>query len=222
MRDVLLYGASRTDALDVLLAWRASTPGLHEFVPDFHRLQLEHWIWSKRADLGDRVIDVGVDVGHPRRWIAPGYQTLGLDAEDIRGDLLDLPLDDDSVDGFVLTEVLEHCTDPQQAINEVYRVLKPGGLLLVTSPFLWPQHATASYRDYWRFTDQGWIYLLRNFVGVHLVPCALTDEGSAAYEFLRVFECFGYADQVTISTGYLCEARKPWIAPAPTHDEARS
>jgi SAM-dependent methyltransferase len=210
MRDVLLYGASRTAALDTLLAWRESTPGLHEFVPDYHRLQLEHWIWRRRGDLGDRVIDVGVDVGNPRRWISPGYQTLGLgDAEDIHGDVLALPLDDNSIDGFVLTEVLEHCTDPPRAIREVWRVLKPGGLLLVTSPFVWPEHATANYRDYWRFTRQGWYLLLNRFADVHVVGCAMTDEGYNAYEIMRVFECFGFAELTHATTGYLCDARKP-------------
>jgi SAM-dependent methyltransferase len=209
MPDALLYGASRTAAFDALLAWRASTPDLHEFVPDYHRLQLEYWIWQRRLVLGDRVIDVGVDVGHPRRWIGPGYQTLGHDAEDIKGDLLDMPLADNSVDGFVLTEVLEHCTDPKRALCEVWRVLKPNGLLLVTSPFMWPEHDTQNYRDYWRFTRQGWLMLLDRYTDIRMVTCAFTDEGKNAYEILRVFECFGYAELVHATTGYLCEARKP-------------
>lgn len=209
MRDVLLYGASRADALGQLLDWKRDTPDLHEFVPDFHRLQLEHWIWTNRLGLGRHIIDVGVDVGHPRRWLGADYRTLGLSGEDIYGDLLDLPLNDDSVDGFVVTEVLEHCTDPHSAMAEIHRALKPGGRLLITSPFFWPQHATTNYQDYWRFTDQGWTLLLGGFVDVTITPCAWTPEGLWAYEFMRVFECFGFSDSVAATTGYLCEARKP-------------
>jgi hypothetical protein len=88
-------------------------------------------------------------------------------------------------------------------------VLKPGALLLVTSPFFWPQHATPAYRDYWRFTDQGWALLLQAFTGVTITPCGWTAEGASAYDFLRRFECMGFADQTHATTGYLCEARKP-------------
>jgi Methylase involved in ubiquinone/menaquinone biosynthesis len=208
-RDVLLYGLSQSVPAAQLLQWRETTPGLHDFpAPDFHRLQLEHWIWSHRAVLGPAVLDVGVYT--PRRYLGDGYITVGEHDEDIRGSLLALPFQDDTFDGVVLTEVLEHCTDPVGAVNQVRRVLKPGGLLLVTSPFVWPEHDVAGqYRDYWRFTRHGWELLLGAFTDVTITPCAWTDEGAAAYDVMRRFECFGFASQTQATTGYLCEARKP-------------
>jgi SAM-dependent methyltransferase len=206
-RDVLLYGLSQSEEQAYLLQWAQTTPGLHEFVPDYHRLQLEHWIWTHRAELGRDILDVGVY--NRRSWLGPGYLTFGENGEDVKGDLLALPFPDASLDGVVLTEVLEHCTDPVGAVRQVRRVLKPGGLLLVTSPFLWPWHGTADYQDYWRFTDQGWALLLKDFVDVTITACAWTTEGAAAYDFLRRFECWGFTNQVKATTGYLCEARKP-------------
>ena len=209
-RDVLLYGLSASEESAYLIQWMQTTPGLHAFVPDYHRLQLEHWIWSQRAELGTRILDVGVY--SPRRYLGDGYVTFGeagtSTTEDTKGDLLALPFIDATFDGVVLTEVLEHCVDPKAAIAEVGRILKPGGLLLVTSPFLWPDHRTADYADYWRFTEQGWRLLLADFVDVTITPCALTPEGAAAYDQLRRFECFGFANLTTITTGYLCAARR--------------
>lgn len=208
-RDVLLLGLSQSIPYAVLLQWMKHTPDLHEIpYPDFHRLQLEHWIWSQRHALGTDILDVGVY--YPRRWLGDGYITTGEHEEDKPGNLLALPFPDNSFDSVILTEVLEHCTDPQGGINQARRVLKPGGLLLVTSPFLWPQHAVeGQYQDYWRFTDQAWALLLRAFEDVQIIPCEWTDEGKAAYDFLRRFEGFGFATQTKATTGYLCSGRKP-------------
>lgn len=210
-RDVLLYGLSRSEEYAALIHWMQTTPGLHDFpAPDYHRVQLEHWVWSHREALGTDILDVGVY--NPRRYLGDGYITFGeletSTTEDAKGDLLSLPFHEAAFDGVILTEVLEHCVDPKAAMAEVLRVLKPGGLVLVTSPFLWPDHRTEDYKDYWRFTEQAWELLLSAFTAVQITPCALTSEGAAAYDFLRRFEAMGFASHTKITTGYLCSARK--------------
>lgn len=208
-RDVLLYGLSQSEDMAYLLKWAQTTKGLHEFpAPDPHRLQLEHWIWSNRDALGRRILDVGVY--NRRSYLGDGYVTFGEQDEDTRGDLLAMPFHTNSFDGVVLTEVLEHCVAPQAAMAEVCRILKPGGLLLVTSPFFWPTHGIeGEYKDYWRFTRQGWELLLAAFMEVQITACGWTMEGAAAYDFMRRFECQGFANQTEATTGYLCQARKP-------------
>ncbi len=59
------------------------------------------------------------------------------------------------------TEVLEHLPEPQRAVDEMFRVLKPGGTLLLTTRFLFPIHDAP--HDYFRFTKYGLRHLLRRF-----------------------------------------------------------
>jgi 2-polyprenyl-3-methyl-5-hydroxy-6-metoxy-1,4-benzoquinol methylase len=52
----------------------------------------------------------------------------------IQGDLTALPLESESLDGAVCMEVLEHVEDDRAAIQEIARVVKPGGLLVASVP----------------------------------------------------------------------------------------
>ena len=72
---------------------------------------------------------------------------------DIVGDIHDLPFEDNSKEAILCLAVLEHVHNPIKAMEELYRVLKPGGKLLIYVPFLYYYHAHEGYYgDYWRFT----------------------------------------------------------------------
>jgi SAM-dependent methyltransferase len=72
---------------------------------------------------------------------------------DIVGDLYNLPFADNSFDYIFSIYVLEHIAYPQAAINEMYRVLKPGGICYAFIPFIQGFHA--SPHDYVRLTKSG-------------------------------------------------------------------
>jgi SAM-dependent methyltransferase len=55
------------------------------------------------------------------------------------GDALRLPFPDDTFDRIIASEVLEHVSDDQVALDEVFRVLKPGGTLAATVPAWLPE-----------------------------------------------------------------------------------
>ena len=65
---------------------------------------------------------------------------------------------DDVADLVLCTEVLEHTKDPAFVIKELYRIAKQGGIVILTTPFVWPVHEAPN--DYYRFTNFGLVHLL--------------------------------------------------------------
>jgi len=85
---------------------------------------------------------------------------------DVVADITALPIADNSIDGFVCDNVLEHVDEPIKAVSELYRVLKPGAVGYVSTPFLYPFHA--SPYDYQRWTALGLQRLFREFTSVEV------------------------------------------------------
>jgi SAM-dependent methyltransferase len=80
---------------------------------------------------------------------------------DILADIASLPLADASVDGVICTYVLEHVADARACIDEIARVVKPGGHIYVAVPFLFPTHPDPL--DRWRWTLDGLRHSMRAF-----------------------------------------------------------
>jgi SAM-dependent methyltransferase len=68
------------------------------------------------------------------------------------------PLAAESVDHVLCTEVLEHVFEPDLVLAELYRVLKPGGTMLITVPFVWEEHDLPY--DYARYSLYGLQHLV--------------------------------------------------------------
>lgn len=101
-------------------------------------------------------VDVGAgtlrksDLVGSARYLATDVRHLA--SLDLVADATRLPLRDESVDIVLGLEVLEHVPDPRAIIREAARVLRPGGVLALSTPALFPRH---SEHDYVRFTPQG-------------------------------------------------------------------
>lgn len=74
----------------------------------------------------------------------------GQSATDVLGSAMNLPFADESFDVVICTEVLEHLHDPWMAMRECARVLKPGGRIFLTTPFINPLHEVP--HDFYRYT----------------------------------------------------------------------
>jgi len=62
-----------------------------------------------------------------------------------------LPFEDNRFESILCTQVLEHVEYPQRLIAESYRVLRPGGKLILTCPFIWELHERP--HDFLRFSE---------------------------------------------------------------------
>lgn len=89
---------------------------------------------------------------------------------DIIGDIHNLPFENNSQDAILCLAVLEHVENPIKAVEEIHRVLKPGGYSFIYVPFLYYYHAEAGYYgDFWRFTRDSLGWLAKPFSSVEIV-----------------------------------------------------
>jgi SAM-dependent methyltransferase len=83
----------------------------------------------------------------------------------------EIPVPDAHFDTIICNAVLEHVINPDEILLEFYRVLKPGGHLLLGVPFLQPEHKSPT--DYQRYTKDGLTHLVEK-AGFHVLnvkPC---------------------------------------------------
>lgn len=117
------------------------------------------------------VLDVGCADGWPKASLPPDVRYVGLDypatatgwygtRPDVFADAARIPFADQVFDAVILFDVLEHLEHPERAIAEIFRVLKPGGTLLMNTPFMYPLHDEP--RDFRRWTHHGHELLARN------------------------------------------------------------
>lgn len=116
----------------------------------FTRGHIESFLSRFKTD--GAVLDIGAG-GTEYASLFPNRTTLDIDPErnpDIVGDAEALPVADEAYDLVICSEALEHIKDPRRAVSEMNRVLKPGGIAVITTRFLFPIHDAP--HDYWRFT----------------------------------------------------------------------
>lgn len=98
-------------------------------------------------------------------------------------DAHDIPLPNNCFDAVIIQAVLEHVIEPSVVVEEIYRVLKPSGLVYSETPFM--QHVHEGAYDFTRFTELGHRYLFKKFQ--HIRAGALSGAGTQLQWSLEYF-----------------------------------
>jgi SAM-dependent methyltransferase len=118
--------------------------------------ELDRTLERLSGQLEGRVLDFGC-ADMPYRHLFSDYVGADLPGNpqaeiEIRPDGT-LPVEDGSIDAVLSTEVLEHVEDPRTYLDECFRVIRPGGRMLLSTPGIFVWHPDPV--DYWRWTSQG-------------------------------------------------------------------
>jgi SAM-dependent methyltransferase len=137
------------------------------------RRGLRRAIEARKGYLYGKMLDVGCG-SKPYRALFAVDDYVGLEIDtpqtrargiaDVWYDGKKFPFGDESFDSVLCNQVLEHIFTPDEFLREIHRVLKPGGHLLLTVPFVWDEHEQPY--DYARYSSFGLRALLEknNFV----------------------------------------------------------
>jgi len=144
-----------------VLSFLASTPLHPQWLLFRHEEQRFKNIAEQASGL---VLDIGCSEQKLREYLSKDCEYIGLDYPDtantmyktkptVYGDAQKLTFADNTFDTISFLEVLEHLSNPQAAIHECQRVLKPNGKLFFSMPFLYPVHDAPF--DFQRLTIHG-------------------------------------------------------------------
>ena len=133
---------------------------------------------SRISQEGSIILDVAPQVHEGIQEIAPQefvVETIDIDNQyspTICGDIcMPKSLPKNYYDAIFCTEVLEHVSNPFDAIKNLFSSLKPKGLIFLSSPFGFRIHGPLP--DNWRISEHGWKELLKEFEYVEIA--ALED-----------------------------------------------
>jgi SAM-dependent methyltransferase len=126
-------------------------------------------VYSNKIYLKGKLLDFGCGT-KPYKDIIDVEEYIGLDIEesghthkmdqiDVYYDGKTIPFEDNYFDSVLTSEVFEHVFNLEEILNEIFRVLKPGGYMVITVPFVWEEHEIPY--DFARYTSFGIEHLLK-------------------------------------------------------------
>lgn len=130
-----------------------------------HRLWIENQAFAATVPAGARVLDAGAGDGPYRALFGHAcYESADFEQVDKAYapstyvcDLAEIPVEDERFDYIVFNQVMEHLPEPGIVLDELHRVLRPGGRMIYTGPLFFEEHETPY--DFYRYTQYGLRYL---------------------------------------------------------------
>lgn len=158
------------------------------------RYYIDSFLAGHSKDLRGRVLEI-LNSDYTRRFGSQVEQADVLDIDPANRNatiIADLAaadsIRDDSFDCFILTQTLQLIYDVKSAIAHSYRILRPGGVLLVTIPAV-SRLAGDGYIDYWRFTPASCARLFGDVFGADQVTITAYGNVLSAVAFLEGMAC---------------------------------
>lgn len=150
------------------------------------------------SDLAGHIVGKTLDVGcgtkpYEHLYRSDVYVGLEIDTPENRAskradyyyDGNKFPFADESFDSVVANEVLEHVFNPDQFLNEVARVLRPQGQVLMTLPFVWDEHEQPY--DFARYSSFGIKSLLQRHGFEMIEQRKSTDDIRVIFQLLNAY-----------------------------------
>jgi glycosyltransferase involved in cell wall biosynthesis len=159
---VMKYTEEHEGGINWLKSFFKQFPGLYYSIWHFACPVLMLVNGPKRIKNYAKSNSVILDVGSGPERLDPDFINVDIypfPEVDIVADAAKLPFRDNSIDGVVSESVLEHVADPLIVAAELKRILKPGGYIYVSAPFIHPYHASPD--DFNRWTISGLKHLFK-------------------------------------------------------------
>jgi 2-polyprenyl-3-methyl-5-hydroxy-6-metoxy-1,4-benzoquinol methylase len=149
----------------VRLSKLISRKGLYEFLArEFAAIKADERVLTIGA--GGEVQELLAEYSKRQNFSVTSFDIDQRYEPDILGDVCTFDFGDRSYDVIVLSEVLEHVHSPHLAMQNIHHLLKNGGRLILTVPFIFPIHERP--HDYFRYTRYGLEFLLSEFKEVEI------------------------------------------------------
>lgn len=214
-----------------------------EYYKEYYRLEREHWWFKARSRILEThtktlikkidspgILNVGVATGATSDMLAQFGAVTSLEYDQdccqflreqlnfdvIQGSVTKLPFEDQSFDLVCAFDVIEHVDDDSLALQEMIRVCKPGGSIIVTVPAfmsLWSEHDEINhhFRRYTKATllnlfgqsDQGKIHYVSYFNSVLFLPIYLARKVSNLFSQKKEDKGTLKSDFAKFNTGML-------------------
>ncbi len=185
-----------------------------DYYKEYYHLEREHWWFKARSKIIEthtkklvegftdtNILNVGVATGATSKMLSKFGEVTSLEYDKdcclflkeqlnfdvIQGSVTELPFENQSFDLVCAFDVIEHVSDDSLALNEMVRVCKPGGRILVTVPAfmsLWSEHdeinhhfrryTKKSLQHLFEQSDQGHINYISYFNSILFLPIYLT------------------------------------------------
>ena len=158
------------------------------------RYYIESFLESRRQDIRGRVLEILNSEYADKYGAAVGrVEILDIDPANRQATIIaDLATADaipsDSFDCFILTQTLQLIYDMKSAIAHSHRLLRSGGVLLVTIPAV-SRLAGDGYTDYWRFTPASCARLFGEVFGAEQTTISAYGNVLSAVAFLEGMAC---------------------------------